>query len=665
MLKFLRKYNKFILVVFGSVLMVAFLVPQAIQQFGQHPDGFVEARMDGVELRSRQMEMAARELIVLRGLGFASSLGITDDRTADAHWLMLVEEAERAGMVGESGDGEDWLPSIIDAMLRQAIMSNFQLFQQMQTDPQFANQLRDQMRQNLLQLAGEARLNEEELYMTLAKARGVQRLIGTFTSAPRLSQPRADVEVKQDGDRVLANLLVLPARVIVEELPEPNEEELQGHFETYREVDPAESEHVGIGYQLPARVKFAVLKVDQDAIKANVQLDPVEVRTFWQRNAERFGEDFESARERVEDELKTRFAQDVQQTALRALRTEMYRATQGMSEVDGIRDLPPDWEQTRPKLEDLAGVIVEQVEASVGDDGPGFTMPRPEVTIYASKFYTPEELSQEASIRQAQIPAGNNRPIPLWQALFNVHELNPESPLRIQVGVPAVSVAASDRAGSRYYFTVLEAREASPAESLDEVRQKAIENFKRLAAYQMLRMRESEFTELAQNESLDAVADLFGPEDPETGADAVGAPTVRNRVSIGQSQLFGQQYAEDEQKLRSEVIEAASAIDPATPIDEYPRDKTLVVVHLPQQTSLALVRIIQNQPVTYERLRGMLQQAVLQNAISQEFIDVGIRDDYPFSFESLAARLNWEYVGRRGEPEIDEEMASEDSEEVG
>ncbi|XOV74985.1 MAG: hypothetical protein ACFHWZ_16165 [Phycisphaerales bacterium] len=34
MLKFLRKYNTLILVVGGSLLMVVFLVPQAIEQIG-------------------------------------------------------------------------------------------------------------------------------------------------------------------------------------------------------------------------------------------------------------------------------------------------------------------------------------------------------------------------------------------------------------------------------------------------------------------------------------------------------------------------------------------------------------------------------------------------------------------------------------------------------
>jgi len=650
MLKFLRKYNKFILVVFGSILMVAFLVPQAIQQFGQHPDGFVQARMDGVALRDRQMELAARELMAVRILGFSGNFGIADNEDAEGHWLMLVEEAERAGLIGESADGETWLPSLRQQILFQLVNNNMQLLQLLQQNPQFAAQYQQQVETVIAQAMQEARLSEDDFYMTLAKVRGVDRLLGAFQNAARLSAKRAAIETKEVGDRALADLLVIPAGVLVDELPEPNEEELAAHFEKYRDVAPAQGEHVGVGYLLPPRVKFEVIKIDDEAIKSNVQLDPVEVRTYFQRNTDRFGEDFAAARAQVEDELAGRVAQDVQQTALRVLRTEVYRATQSLPEVGGVRALPSNWSEIRPTFENLAGQIVEEVEASIEGE---FEMPRPEVMVYASKFHTIEDLNEIAELRQAQISVGN-RSVPFVQAFFAVHELSPDSPLDVQVGVPALGLVGTDRAGARYYFTVLEARDESPAESLSEVREKAVRDFKRLAAYQMLQIRESEFLDLARSSDLQSVADLFAPEDPEQGADAAGAPVVRERALIGASNpQFGQQYAQDEETLRERVVEAATAISPTTPLDEYPVEQSTLAVPLPQQTAMALVRIVQNQPLTVERLRVQLQQAAMRSMFD-ELVEAGARETNPYSFDALSDRLNWEYVRRQARTESTE-----------
>ena len=52
MLKFLRKYNQYILVCGGVLLMVAFLVPGALRQLGQNPDRVVVFTIDGHKVRT-------------------------------------------------------------------------------------------------------------------------------------------------------------------------------------------------------------------------------------------------------------------------------------------------------------------------------------------------------------------------------------------------------------------------------------------------------------------------------------------------------------------------------------------------------------------------------------------------------------------------------------
>ena len=121
MLKFFRKYNTIILVVFGSLLMVAFLVPEAIQRIGQNPKGLVVARLGDKVIRTLDYQFARQELRALGNLapqlvGPGGALGLGDERNDDAHWILLTKAAEDAGMIGESGDGKSWIGGLTDQL---------------------------------------------------------------------------------------------------------------------------------------------------------------------------------------------------------------------------------------------------------------------------------------------------------------------------------------------------------------------------------------------------------------------------------------------------------------------------------------------------------------------------------------------------------------------
>ena len=99
MLKFLRKYNKFILVIGGSLLMVAFLAPQAIQQIGKIQNRTV-ATMDGRNVKERELFEAASELRAVNALGGTGgtatallNLSQGSGSDADLHWYLLPKEA--------------------------------------------------------------------------------------------------------------------------------------------------------------------------------------------------------------------------------------------------------------------------------------------------------------------------------------------------------------------------------------------------------------------------------------------------------------------------------------------------------------------------------------------------------------------------------------------
>ena len=363
MLKFLRKYNKFILVVFGSLLMVAFLMPQAIQRFGINPKGPVVARMQGRKIRQADLDFASRELAALRSIAPhyvapGGVFGLRDDATDDAHWFLLTNAAQDAGFIGEVGDGEEWIPLLLQLLAPQVA---FEQFRQQYRDsaaqfwshPAFAQERQARVQGALNQLLADldilassaaraGQLTLPELHTALAKARGVVRMLNTYSSIARVSPTRAQITSKQLGDQVIANVLFLPASLLEDDAPAATDVQLEEHFQRFRETRPADGEF-GMGYFLPRRVKIEYLKIDHDAIGTAVTLDPIAVRQRWQRNQDRFGEDFQIAKVGVERQVRHEIADEITAKAERAVKAVTFRTINELEKDGKFRILPADW----------------------------------------------------------------------------------------------------------------------------------------------------------------------------------------------------------------------------------------------------------------------------------------------------------------------------------
>jgi hypothetical protein len=692
MLKFLRKYNKFILVVFGSLLMVAFLMPQAIQRLGQNPRGPVVAKMGDKPLRSLDFQLASQELRFIRNVApqFVSPggmLGFDEDADNDAHWILLTKAANDAGVTGEDGDGKDWVPQLLQLMAEQIAQADAyqqygQLAAQIWSLPAFAqtrsqmindvyvNQLLPNQQQVLLNAARDAGLQSDQLDTALAKLRGIFRLIVTHNQMARLSRPRSEQEAKSIGDQAIADALFLSSSLVESEIAEPTEEQLQAHFERFRDTRAIDGEY-GFGYLMPPRVKLEVLKLDHDAIANAVTLDPVAVSRRWQRNKVEFGEDFTIAKPLVEKQLRNEFADEVLRKADRHIKAFTYRARDKLERNGDYYVLPENWDEIRPTLEQTADYVIEQVEKDVHSEGNAdFFMPRPVVTVLAGNWYTYTDLQAEDAIATAAVAIAKQR-VPIAQLVFAVHEFEPPVEVGFQVGLPAVNLVASDAQNSHYFFTVLAAQDESPAATLDEVREKAIADYKRLAAYELLVSRSDEFKQLAITGGLQAVSDLFAKEgdplaaniagpDPEgtdpaakEDATAVPGPPVQEKLVVGDPAMVQSLPGEANDELfRTAVLEAAAAIDPLTPPDEINPESAVVVVPLPARLGVELGRIRQPRPLTIETYRVLYLQAS-QRLVGTELRDAMIEASNPFSLGRLEERYDWVYVKARNDAEKD------------
>jgi len=527
MLKFLRKYNKILLVVGGSFLMVAFLAPQAIQYAFVNPQAqtmFVidSEKVSAGELSERERERAALEIFLSR---LHPTPGLIVGQSA-AHWIMLTKAAEEAGFVGERGDGSTWQDAFVPQLVRLEARRLARENPSQELDPeQIRARVVTQLNQLRLDARSRARLTDAQFDLALARARGVDRMIRAYLSANRLPQAPVMVGAAERLETAEVDWVLIPGAE-ARSVPEPTEADLREQFEAYRDQRPSENE-LGIGYVLPARVKLEYLKLDRAAIEQYVRIPRYQVIQEYNLAEEEPG-DREAALERIESRLHRERVSEILATADRVVRRRVAARTRALEVDSGYRVIEPGW--AMPRMEDLADTLWAELDERFGRgsaESEGVELeplPRPEVTVLDASWRTRAELGSIEGIGSSRTRVGTQN-ISFPDLVMGVREIAGRNSLRLQVGVPAVHLAMEDPTGSRYYFTILDARKQSPAESLAVVRERVEEDYRAVAGFRELKSRLGELERVASSEGLDAVAALFeGHETDGTppGEDAEG-----------------------------------------------------------------------------------------------------------------------------------------------
>ena len=114
MLKWLRKYNTVILVIGGVLLMVAWLLPQTIQQLGRTPLGAAPMKMAGRRVSFDAYDQARREWIAVNSLLPMYAQRMSALENSD-HWILALHEAQKGGYLGGKEDGLEFLSKAAEA----------------------------------------------------------------------------------------------------------------------------------------------------------------------------------------------------------------------------------------------------------------------------------------------------------------------------------------------------------------------------------------------------------------------------------------------------------------------------------------------------------------------------------------------------------------------
>ncbi|MDX2115312.1 MAG: hypothetical protein SFZ24_06780 [Planctomycetota bacterium] len=611
MLRALRKYNKIILVIGGSILMVIFLLPSAVTQMGRNVLATTVGTYDGGKITVEDTHNAGREISIvgevspnlLQALHRVSNSGAAAPGTIRAeHWILLTEEARAAGLVGGPRDAREEVPE------------------------QRATALSSQFGPKVFETA-------------LAHYKGVMRLIDSVN--PSLT--RSTQEMVSFGqelfDTATVGVVLIPGDTAAKDAPAPTEEELTAHFEKYRDVSPAEDPN-SIGYRRPPAVQLEWFVLDRPTIEAAFVPDPVEVNKHYQQNRERFSGTFAEVRNLVESAYEQQQVTQALDRASDVIKRELFRSTANLP-ADGVfKTLPPDWSTRMPNMATLAAAGEAELKKAFPTLGGATSVSTGDET-----WRSATDLGSIAGIGRSALPLNNNF-LPFSVYAFAVRELKGDARLGVQQGL--VYGPLEDFQGSRYYFRITAVREEGPPASLDEVRDQVVKNVQTLKGVDLLRQQAQVYKDRAAADGLAALGNSL------TIPVRWGIEVTPQMVRSGAGSTVPDPLL-DSPEVRDAVLALARQIDPRVPAEEIDAAERTLAVVAPKAGALAVIQITRWRPMTTEQFRTNMGRIAGHAARDSDIIQLAVE---PFSFQSVSARMGYkpaaDFAAQQEDPEAAE-----------
>ncbi|MEM7756120.1 MAG: hypothetical protein AAF297_10855 [Planctomycetota bacterium] len=648
MLKFLRKYQLIILAIGGSLLMVVFLLEPILSRLQPNPANKEVAELNDGSSVTRGDRDRARATV--QALGdflpwLPGALGLDADHPGD-HFLLLAHAADKAGLIGEDGDGAGWTPELASIQLQFEIQAlrqqgRFLSPEEQQRLPEQVTAFIDQQRNAV---AARNRIPPVEFDRMLARARGILRYRNLYITAPRLSDRRLVSAAQEQGAAAIVDAVVFTPRLIARTIEDPTDVQLQEHFDRYAAVRPGNTEDnpFGLGYRLPDRVKLEYLRLNPEEFEGVVEVDRIELRKRWQRsNPTGTDAEFAAARGRLEDDLRAEQADELMEEADQIVRGELLRLIRPLETEGPYAVVPDTWPAAGPDYESIAQLVVRQIEERLG-----VRIPTPTVVRRDDAWLPANDLSRLPGLGSAEFRVGSQAiPAPLLPQY--VREINESEALRAQVGVPILDPFATDARGNHYYITVLGARAESAPDSLDEVRDQVLQNTRSVLAYERLVELGEPARVFAAEGGLEAAA-RFIADEAGLSADVALPEVARDLIVFDggvSPTLPGEQSP---QELRTDaftdpVLDLARTLDPFAQLDTADAFDTTLAVNIPRIPGLVLTRVRAVRPITEESFRASgerLVNEILQGETAEFTTDAQVS---PFSLDNLIARLGYTF----------------------
>lgn len=575
MSKFFRKYSKWLLAVFGSLLMIVFLVPQvasmmqdagsqgaAAATVGTSNDSIPLAEWQRIQSEVQMLQqMQSRQPtgMIIPGIGGAPQ--------SPEHWYLLVREAEQAGLIGglaSSGLSEDALQAIA------------------------------------IGLGG----NRAFYQQTFARVAGVNELIGMYATGGTMSDRRLRAEAQRLFGGARVRMVVLEAD---DTAAAPTEAQLQTQLDAWADTVRGEGDH-GFGYRLPDRFKIEYIQIPAAAVRASLEnsteMGPVKLRRYWREHEtdplypalEGQIEIPQVVRDGRLQELTDETLAEIANFAER----ELQKPTRGLG--SGLLDLPDDWDTRRLALPALAEMIIGK-----------FRIEEITYTEATETWLDAVALGEIENVGYASTDKWG-QPMSAVNLVAELREFGGGGSFPMQEGVAAPAV--SNPEGSLSIFRVTATDPARSPVSVDEVRDELVSDLARLARYEALVAQSATFLEEARTDGMLSLALSNDTIVQRPTSVQLYNPQFMIRLPIILP-VLGQNEA-----IVDEILEHVHALPKITSLDQLTPEQRYFVLDVPDNLAVAVVEIAGLMPLTSEQYRTLAQSASLQNyVLLEEFGD--------------------------------------------
>ncbi|MHC4808902.1 MAG: hypothetical protein ACYTEV_00865 [Planctomycetota bacterium] len=619
--KFLRRYSKWILAVFGSLLLVVFLAPTAVQEFAdaRARGSLVWASVgpEAEELGPDVQLEAATELNILEPL--IRPLPFLGEIREPEHWYLLVREARMAGLVPTRGSIE--------------------------MDPQIAEQLFVRVGRN------------QRTERALAGLQGVLRLIDRWQRGATMSDRRMQASARELFHELSARVMAIESDP--ETAPMPEESAILAHYEAYRDIEPGAGEGPGrFGYRLPNRFTIELLHVPAEAIdrlvEAEGSLEERALTRHWVRNAESRGfPPFELGAE-VPDVVRTDLLEELESARRDAIEKwivgRQLELTRGLASDElGFSVLPEDWPARRL---DLASLVERLPEEFPGLDGVRYL--REDAGMLRLGDLAEDRFVPSATTDRYGAAQG------LASLVAVAREFGGDGRVPVQAGLAGPILRTPE--GGIVVFRILEADAARAPRDLAEVREEVVTDLRRLAAWDRLLQEQETIERDAETRGLLAVSLDRGTDLEQVGSIARVSPGIFQATGgdprfVGFTTLPGVgRDAETTQRIIDYAMELPMDRSAAT----LPSDQRIASFAADSALTLLLVELTRQSPLDRETFEQLSSFPTLLQLVNQESFEQdlgGFRES--FGYEALAARH--QFVPRRrsgdADPDADTEPA--------
>ncbi|MBG82958.1 MAG: hypothetical protein CMJ40_00255 [Phycisphaerae bacterium] len=607
--RLLRKYSKLLLAVFGTGLMVVFLMPQIpdlVSQFGARSTLVATIGQDDKPISARDWDEVRNELQFLDKVQaqFPPLPLVGQIKTPEQYYL-LAHEASEAGMIG----------GIISAGLGDT---------------------------ELLQLSRNTGFPPATIRQALTNRAGIYRYLSHFVSAGRHSDRRLKGEGRKLFDAADAEVVSLKATP--DTTFTPDETAIQSQFETFGDVEPGEGEN-GFGYRLPDRLRMEWLTIPSESIDESIRnsdaMNERELMKYWRRNEARFP-GFEDA-EDIPDTVRTAMLNDLREPHVaeltRSINDRLRLPRRGFDESGGYLLLPNDWNDRQTSFDDIRTHLADTYMLEI--DAPQTSG---DAMINAS------ELNELEGIGRARTDKYSRLPIGMQQLATECKEFNGSGLYPVQAGVAGPIL--KDSTGNLYVFRITEADGARAPRDLDEVRMQIVEDLQRKANYEAMLEEIEEIERISETDGLKSLAD--------TGWNA-GVPSSKSfqKYQPGTVAFYLQQgsvprpnpailpgLAQEDPEVIDSILSKASDMDNDVVIADLPESERVMVMPSDKNLAIVAVRLVDRRPLD----RDSFQQLAVQQVIPMLLINEEMGGDTTsmrdaFTVDALQARHGFRFAG--------------------